>query len=63
MKPETADVELARLRKEQRKTRQDEIFGGLTGDERSAYQNKADRIRELEFELSRRDGGFEAVYP
>jgi hypothetical protein len=63
MKSETADVELARLRKEQKKTRQDEIFGGLTDEERSAYENKAHRIRQLEFELSGRNGGFEAVYP
>jgi hypothetical protein len=63
MKPETADAELARLRKEQSKTRQDQIFGGISSAERSAYENKADRIRELEFQLSRHNGGFAAVYP
>jgi len=62
MKSETAEAELARLRKEQIKTRQDQIFGGLSSEEWSAYEQKENRIRELEFQLSRRDGGFEAVY-
>jgi len=62
MKSETAESELARLRKEQIKTRQDQIFGGLSSEEWSAYEHKENRIRELEFQLSRRDGGFEAIY-
>ena len=62
MKSETAEAELARLRKEQSRTRQDQIFGGLSSEEWSSYEHKEKRIRELEFHLSRRDGGFEAVY-
>jgi len=62
MKSETAEAELARLRKEQSKARQDEIFGGLSSEEWSAYEHKEKRIRELELQLSRRDGGLEAVY-
>jgi hypothetical protein len=62
MKSETPEAEVARLRREQSKTRQDQIFGGLSSEEWSAYEHKEKRIRELEFQLSRRDGGFEAVY-
>jgi hypothetical protein len=62
MKFETAEAEVARLRGEQSKTRQDQIFGGLSSEEWSAYERKEKRIHELEFQLSRRDGGFEAVY-
>jgi hypothetical protein len=63
MKSETAEVELVRLRKEQSKTRQDQIFGGLSSGEWSAYEKKEGRIRELELQLSRRDDGFEAAGP
>ncbi len=48
---ESFHVELARLRREQRKTRQDEIFGGLNAAERSAYDAKSERIHTLELEL------------
>jgi len=48
---ETESAELARLRREQAKTRHDEVFGGLTREERSAYDIKRDRICELERRL------------
>jgi hypothetical protein len=48
---ETEQTELSRLRKEQAKTRHDEVFGGLTPEERSAYDFKQVRICELERRL------------
>jgi hypothetical protein len=45
---ETESAELARLRREQAKTRHDEVFGGLTPVERAAYDIKQERICELE---------------
>ncbi len=48
MRTESLQSELARLQKEQAKTRQDEVFGGLSPAERSAYDHKQDRIQELE---------------
>jgi hypothetical protein len=51
MQLETIQSELARLRKEQSKTRQDEVFGGLSDQERSIYEFKEERIRELEVQL------------
>jgi hypothetical protein len=50
---ETEQSELSRLRKEQAKTRHDEVFGGLTSVERAAYDIKQDRICELERRLSK----------
>ncbi len=49
VKPES---ELEQLRKKQRITRQNEIFGGLTKAERAEYNARAKRIGELEIELS-----------
>jgi hypothetical protein len=43
--------ELGRLLKEQYKTRQDELYGGLSGDERAEYDAKAERIDELKKQL------------
>jgi len=51
MRTETLQSELARLQKEQAKTRQDEVFGGLSPAERSAYDRKQSRIHELEDRL------------
>jgi hypothetical protein len=39
---------LIRLRKEQSKTRRDEVFGGLSLTELAEYDGKAERIHELE---------------
>ena len=50
---EAEHAELARLRKEQAKTRHDEVFGGLTPAERSEYDIKQTRICELERRLSK----------
>ena len=54
MKSETPQLELVRLRKQQAKTRADEVFGGLDSEERAAYGLRQDRIRELEHDLSER---------
>jgi hypothetical protein len=51
MRTEPLQSELARLQREQTKTRQDEVFGGLSPAERSAYDHKQDRIQELEYFL------------
>ncbi|MGA2413262.1 MAG: hypothetical protein ABSF59_02375 [Candidatus Sulfotelmatobacter sp.] len=51
MQSESNQTELARLRQEQSQTRQDEVFGGLSCEERGAYELKAKRIRQLEREL------------
>ena len=48
MAQEKPESELARLREEQRKTRQDEVFGGLSLAERARYNGKAERIHVLE---------------
>jgi hypothetical protein len=48
MAQEKPESELAQLRKEQDKTRQDEVFGGLSSTERAAYNRKAERIHVLE---------------
>lgn len=48
---ESQEVELSRLRQEQCKTRQDEVFGGLSSVERSAYERREARIHELERHL------------
>jgi hypothetical protein len=51
MDRETPRAEVLRLLKELRKTRQDEIFGGLSLSERADYDKKANRISELELLL------------
>src|SRR5438105_6867707 len=48
MKYATPENELLRLRREQSKTRQDKIFGGLSHAERAVYNTKQNRIHELE---------------
>jgi hypothetical protein len=52
---ESEQTELSRLRREQAKTRHDEVFGGLTPGERSAYDRKQQRIQELELWLFQQD--------
>ena len=44
-------LELERLRKQQAKARADEVFGGLTTEERAVYERRQRRLRELEREL------------
>jgi hypothetical protein len=48
MRNETPSSELIRLHKEQRKTQEDEVFGGLSPEERAGYEIKQDRIHDLE---------------
>ena len=48
MAKEQPKSELKRLREEQRKTRHDEVFGGLSPAEEAGYNRNAERIRELE---------------
>ena len=48
---ETRESELIRLRKEQKKTRENEVFLGSSAAERTEYQNKGDRIQELQRDL------------
>jgi hypothetical protein len=50
MQSESSQAELARLLREQSQTRQDEVFGGLSIEERVDYEIKGERIRELERE-------------
>ena len=54
MRYETPKSELILLQREQSKTRQDEVFGGLSPEERAAYEIKEDRIHELERDLVKR---------
>jgi hypothetical protein len=51
MVEEKPQSELQRLRKDQSKARQDEVFGGLSLAERAEYNAKAERIHELESEI------------
>jgi hypothetical protein len=51
MAKEKSESELKRLRTEQNKTRQDEVFGGLSPAERAEYEGKSERIHELESEI------------
>ena len=48
MTREKLETELKRLRTEQHKTRQDEVFGGLSSAEQAEYNRKSERIHELE---------------
>jgi hypothetical protein len=43
--------ELTRLRVQQLKARQDEMFGGFSSEEKTAYDTRANRIGELDAEL------------
>jgi hypothetical protein len=47
MPKEKPEFELNRLRTELRKTRQDEVFGGLSPSELAEYNRKSVRIHEL----------------
>lgn len=49
---ESEKTEIVRLRREQSKTRQDEVFGGLSATERDLYERRRERIRELERRVS-----------
>jgi len=51
MSDETRDSELLRLLKEQRKTREDEVFLGSSAAEQVDYERNEDRIHELERDL------------
>jgi hypothetical protein len=53
MEFETHEDELSRLRREQSKTREDQVFGGLSPQEWDRYEVKEERIRELQFKASR----------
>jgi hypothetical protein len=53
MEFETHEDELARLRREQSKTREDQIFGGLSLEEWDRYEIKEERIRQLELKVAR----------
>jgi hypothetical protein len=48
MKLDIIQSELMRLRKVQSKTRQDEVFGGLSAEERSVYEQREENIHALE---------------
>jgi hypothetical protein len=52
VKFETTEEELSRLRKKQKQTRHDEVFGGLSREERQEYDGNELRIRELHRRLS-----------
>lgn len=52
MRNETRESELIRLHREQRKTREDEVFLGSSAAERVDYQKKDNRIHELERDLT-----------
>jgi hypothetical protein len=52
MRSEAPQRELERLRRQQAKTRGDEVLGGLSPQERAAYDLRQDRIHELEHDLS-----------
>jgi len=51
MANQSLQSELTRLRKQQAKARQDEVFGGLSRAERAEYDARANRIHEVETEL------------
>jgi hypothetical protein len=54
MAMEKHQSKLDRLRQEQNKTRQDEVFGGLSRAERARYDIKSERIHKLESEIRNR---------
>ena len=51
MGDESAESEFARLRRAQAEARRDEIFGGLTPEERAAFEVRQKRLLELERHL------------
>jgi hypothetical protein len=48
---ENPHSELTQLRKAQRKTRENEVYGGLSKQERDEYTGRAERIHELNAQL------------
>ena len=58
---ETPKSELARLRKEQRQARQDEVYGGFSKSERAEYDSRAERIHELDSQLLTKTSADEAA--
>ncbi len=52
MRSDTPQLELDTLRHQQARTREDEVFGGLTLDEKAAYDRRQLRIYELERNLT-----------
>jgi hypothetical protein len=52
MTSKVPQLELEHLRKQQAKARADEVFGGLSLPERTAYDRRQDRVVELEREQS-----------
>jgi hypothetical protein len=48
---ETLESELKRLKQEQRQTREDEVFLGLTPAERAVFKEKLARINSLEIKI------------
>ena len=57
MANQSLQSELTRLRKQQAKARQDEIFGGFSRAERAEYDARANRIHDVETELQIRSAG------
>jgi len=51
MVEEKPQFELTRLREEQNKARQDEVFGGLSPAELVEYHGKAERVHELQIDF------------
>jgi|HubBroStandDraft_6_1064221.scaffolds.fasta_scaffold04425_2 hypothetical protein len=51
MVKETSEVELKRLRAVQSRTMQEQVFGGLSPDERTAFDARRTRISQLEKQL------------
>jgi len=52
MRFETIEARIAQRQREQTKTRQDEVFGGLSPAEKAAYERKETLIRRLQCRLS-----------
>jgi hypothetical protein len=63
MRFETIEARIAQLQKEQTKTRQDEVFGGLSSAERVAYERKEGLIRRLQRQLSEENAVAPAQLP
>ena len=62
MKFETAEQEMGRLRKKQSEIRYEELFGGLTREEREEYDRNQIRIRELHRQLSASGRAFRLLF-
>ncbi|MCU1304924.1 MAG: hypothetical protein JWQ87_5208 [Candidatus Sulfotelmatobacter sp.] len=55
-------TELALLRSEQRKARQNEVFGGLSKTEQAEFNSRAERIRALESAIEASAGSAEVTH-